>query len=112
MQLDKDIIGNGRVYSPETCRFVPRWLNNIFLDHKASRGQLPQGVSQRGSGYQMRLGRGGERLIKTFQTVEEATNAYITAKMYYVRSKYHLLDLELIRGCERKLAELLEHSKI
>lgn len=44
-QLDKDIIDkNSKVYSPETCAFVPRPVNTLFLTRKALRGELPIGV--------------------------------------------------------------------
>ena len=44
-QLDKDIINRGnKVYSPENCALVPRHINNIILDNKLKRGELPIGV--------------------------------------------------------------------
>ncbi len=43
--LDKDIIGDGRVYSPENCCFVLPELNNFLTDAKARRGKLMIGVS-------------------------------------------------------------------
>ena len=44
-QLDKDIIGDGKVYSPVNCIFIPHWLNNFTNDHEAGRGSNPIGVS-------------------------------------------------------------------
>lgn len=45
-QLDKDISFEGnKVYSPETCRFVDKSLNNFLTDHGAARGEWPIGVS-------------------------------------------------------------------
>ena len=43
-EIDKDIIGNGKVYSPDGCLFVPAWLNTFTLDARASRGEWPIGV--------------------------------------------------------------------
>ena len=43
--LDKDLIGNRKLYSPRTCIFVPDWLNNFTIDSGASRGEWPIGVS-------------------------------------------------------------------
>lgn len=42
--LDKDIVGNGDIYSPETCLFIPQRINNFILDHGEARGDLPIGV--------------------------------------------------------------------
>ena len=43
--LDKDllVVGN-RQYAPDTCICIPSWLNNLTIDHGASRGELPIGV--------------------------------------------------------------------
>lgn len=46
MQLDKDILFKGnKIYSPETCIFVPQRINSLFTKCNASRGDLPVGVS-------------------------------------------------------------------
>ena len=43
--LDKDIMIEGsKVYSPETCKFVPGYINSVILDAGAARGDLPMGV--------------------------------------------------------------------
>lgn len=49
--LDKDILIQGnKTYSPETCCFVPEFVNNVFLIRNAKRGDYPCGVSKtRGS---------------------------------------------------------------
>ena len=45
--IDKDIIIKGnKIYSPETCAFVPAEVNNIVLKSKSIRGDLPIGVSK------------------------------------------------------------------
>lgn len=47
-QLDKDILFRGnRTYSPETCRFVPQYLNKLLTAAEAGRGDWPLGVSFR-----------------------------------------------------------------
>lgn len=42
--LDKDLLSEGKVYSPETSIFVPQWLNKFTLGRDASRGDCPIGV--------------------------------------------------------------------
>lgn len=45
-QLDKDILFPGnKVYSPETCVFVSREINNFLTEGKSSKGLYPIGVS-------------------------------------------------------------------
>lgn len=39
-QLDKDILGNGRLYSPTTCCFVPSKLNGILVEQESHQGLL------------------------------------------------------------------------
>ena len=46
MQLDKDILIKGnKIYSPQTCVFVPKRINDLFVDKKKNRGDCPIGVS-------------------------------------------------------------------
>lgn len=43
--LDKDILVEGNtVYSPTTCCFVPRYINNLFSTRERSKGTQPIGV--------------------------------------------------------------------
>lgn len=42
--LDKDLLSECKVYSPETSIFVPQWLNKFTLGRDASRGDCPIGV--------------------------------------------------------------------
>lgn len=44
--LDKDILVKGcSVYSPETCVFVPSYINTLLVTSKSIRGNWPLGVS-------------------------------------------------------------------
>jgi len=47
-QLDKDILGNGKLYSPDTCVFIPKALNLLLVNISASKSRnnhLPLGVT-------------------------------------------------------------------
>lgn len=46
-QLDKDLVGDGKLYSPSDCVFVPAWLNTFTVDCGASRGEFPIGTNFR-----------------------------------------------------------------
>jgi hypothetical protein len=44
--IDKDILGKGRkVYSPDTCVFVPTQINSLFTHNKSNKGIYPVGVA-------------------------------------------------------------------
>ena len=44
--LDKDIlVKSNKIYSPETCIFVPNRINTLFIKSDAIRGEYPIGVS-------------------------------------------------------------------
>ena len=45
IELDKDILVKGnKVYSPNTCVFVPSYVNCVILLNKKQRGKLPVGI--------------------------------------------------------------------
>lgn len=46
MCLDKDILHKGnKIYSPDTCAFVPEKINTLFTKRNNARGDYPIGVS-------------------------------------------------------------------
>jgi len=87
-QLDKDILIKGnRVYSPSACVFVSVEINNLLNDHKKRRGKFPVGVSidKRRNSYQAKISMYGKRFnIGHYKTPEEASEAYIKAKIKYI----------------------------
>lgn len=97
--LDKDLLGDGKLYSPETCCFVPQWLNNLLYNRCESRTRdLPQGVSRYRTHYRAQTSIDGKRKkIGTFKTPEDAFKAYAAAKRVYVESKREVI-LSLPRG--------------
>lgn len=85
-QLDKDILVKGnKVYSPETCCFVPSAINSLFKT-KIKEDGLPNGVfTNKGSinkPYRTSL---NQKRLGNFTTVEEAFQAYKTAKEMYIK---------------------------
>lgn len=45
MELDKDILIKGnKIYSPKTCIFVPKIINDLFIKNNRNRGKYPIGV--------------------------------------------------------------------
>lgn len=43
-QIDKDILGNGYLYSPSSCIYIPSWLNTFIIDSGSARGNFKIGV--------------------------------------------------------------------
>ena len=80
MCLDKDILHKGnKVYSRETCIFVPERINKLFIKRDNDRGDSPIGTIPRPSGnYRVRCSNGcGEQInLGTYSTKEEAFRVY------------------------------------
>lgn len=86
--LDKDILVQGnKVYSPDTCCFVPQYINSLLTDHRGARGKYKIGVTKASTGYSACVSCGGEeQYLGTFNTEDEAFSAYVKAKKEAIRS--------------------------
>lgn len=86
--LDKDILVKGnKVYSPETCCFIPIEINSLFTNRKRFRGKYPIGIQPKDGGYEVAMESNGERkrYIGYYRTIEEAFQAYKTEKEYRIK---------------------------
>jgi hypothetical protein len=87
--LDKDILSEGeKVYSPETCVFIPQEINTLFLTNSYRCGYLPIGVTQRGKNgrYRALVSKKGVRVdLGNYETPQEASAAYVIGKEAYVK---------------------------
>lgn len=83
-QIDKDILTSSRVYGPESCIYVPRWLNNLTEDHRSARGDLKIGVCRgfNGVGFIAQCSNPfkSSAYIGTYNTEEEAYQAWLSKK--------------------------------
>ena len=96
MNLDKDILNKGnKVYSPETCVFVPQFINKLFIKRDNVRGEYPIGVHKHIDKFKAQLNKGNEKMyLGTYSTVEEAFQVYKEAKEQYIKevaNEYKLL---------------------
>lgn len=84
MCLDKDILVKGnKVYSPETCVFVPDDINSLFTKRNVDRGKFPIGVSFHKSSnkYIVNCNINGKlKNLGYFKTTVDAFNKYKEAK--------------------------------
>ena len=80
MCLDKDILYKGnKIYSRNTCIFVPERINLLFVKRGNARGDCPIGVSPTSSGnYQATCNDGNGKYIYlgSYSTKEEAFRVY------------------------------------
>lgn len=83
MHLDKDILCKGnKIYSPETCVFVPQTINQFFNKRQNLRGELPIGVTYKSGDDSKFVARCGNPITKkreylgVFDTPIKAFDAY------------------------------------
>lgn len=79
--LDKDLLVKGnKIYSEDTCVFIPNKLNGILLNGKSQRGDLPRGVCwyEQGNCYRAQAHdiNSKKKHIGYYKTVNEAFIAY------------------------------------
>jgi len=89
-QLDKDILIKGnKVYSEDTCIFIPPALNLLLIKNDATRGQYPVGIHKQtvGDKYIVHApDKNGKRVYcGSFVTVEEAFSTYKKLKEAWIR---------------------------
>lgn len=90
-QIDKDILIKGnKLYSEDTCVFVPHRINTLLTKCNASRGEFPIGMyfNKRNNKYKVRCGEGGgkTKYLGLFLTKEDAFLAYKTFKEQVIKS--------------------------
>jgi len=98
--LDKDILQKGnKLYSKDTCCFVPAEVNQLLVKRDNSRGEYPVGVcfhKTRGKFKAQLTVNGKQKTLGYFTTPEEAFQVYKLAKEAYIKvvaHKWkHLLD--------------------
>lgn len=96
-ELDKDWIGDGTLYSPDTCVFVTSEQNKLLMDSKNSRGLYPLGVTYKQKAkdmvneyrrpYRAVIRVNGEFInLGSFGSPEEAHRAWQAAKIEAIQS--------------------------
>lgn len=101
-QLDKDLLfPRNKIYSKETCVFVPQPINTLLTFRTNDRGQLPLGVTVRSDG---RLNpysgqccnRAGKQILKSF-------NNSTDAHFWYLEQKISMIDSYLNEDYNEKI---------
>lgn len=88
-QLDKDILIKGnKVYSEDTCCFVPAEVNILFAKRYAKRGEYPIGVYKTKNSTTFKTSfscNGVSTYLGSYMTVEDAFLAYKQAKERHIK---------------------------
>lgn len=87
--LDKDVLLRGnKIYSENTCVFLPSELNALLTARKNCRGVFPIGVSACYSKFKAKCCTDkSSDFLGIFNTLEEAFQAYKQAKEAYIKSQ-------------------------
>ena len=102
-QIDKDIIGDGIEYSPNSCVFIPQSLNKFTVGSEAIRGKWPIGVHFRVDlgKFQATCGNpisGRRENLGFFSCPDEAHNAWLERKLQLaleLKSQMDCIDMRI-----------------
>ena len=84
--LDKDLLGDGKLYSPSTCCLLPREVNIAIAKRKIGTTGY-RGVQKSHDKFYSSVRQGSDKCyLGTFVTAKEAALAYKEAKESYIKS--------------------------
>ena len=116
MCLDKDILCKGnKIYSRETCIFVPQKINTLFIKCNKSRGKDPIGVYQLPSGnYQAYCNNGYGKYIYLgiYSTKEEAFRVYKQYKEKVIKDVIDSYEGEIPEPFYSRLKEAMYNYEV
>lgn len=97
MHLDKDVLlKHNKIYSPDTCIFVPQTINNLFVKRQNARGESVIGTTPKHSKYEAQCsiinpetGKSKNKHLSVYDTQEKAFEVY---KYYKERNIKEVAD--------------------
>lgn len=97
-KLDKDILGDGNLYSEDNCVFIPNILNTAFIKPYGHYFNNSRNV------YEVRISRFGKTsFIGSFKDKLLAEDAYSSAKKSYINEILSIYESELDNRVIKKL---------
>lgn len=108
--LDKDLLGDGELYSPATCIFVPEYVNFAVMGIDKYKGVT---LHKRDNVYQATICCFGKHIyLGSYSSEEEATEVYKLAKIEYLRKVINRYTIEngdtrVINVLEVKIADMV-----
>ena len=116
MCLDKDILYKGnKVYSRETCIFVPKRINSLFVKRDNDRGNSPIGTTPNSSGnYQVQCWNGNGKYIYlgSYSTKEEAFQVYKKYKEKLIKETIDSYEGKIPEPHYSRLREAMYNYKV
>ena len=114
-QLDKDLLTDSREYSPDSCIYIPLWLNSFTVGCDAARGEWPIGVDyHKASGmFRSQCGNpstGKSVLIGLFKTPEDSHLAWKAKKLEYAAQMKNDMDAIDMRIYHR-IVEIINRAR-
>ena len=112
--LDKDILVKGnKIYSPETCCFVPREINNLFVKGRGKIVDYTIGTITIGKSFRNHLKKlGGNWKYKDFTTIIGVFERYKTTKESYIKEVAEkwkpLIDLKVYEAMYNYKVEITD----
>ena len=116
MHIDKDILCKGnKVYSRETCIFVPERINTLFVKRDNNRGKDPIGMYQLSSGnYQVQCNNeyGKYVYLGTYSTKEETFRVYKEYKEKVIKKVIDSYEGKIPEPHYTRLKEAMYNYKV
>ena len=110
--LDKDLLGSGKLYSPETCLYIPQGLNKLLNTSMARRGAQPLGVTFFNGKYRAYVRNpvsDTHEFLGDFDTPEQAHATWRNRKneiLEMMRPLMDSLDRQIYPAVKNKIAEM------
>lgn len=116
MCLDKDILCKGnKIYSRDTCIFVPQRINNLFTKRDNARGDCPIGVHLNSSGNYVAQccdGNGKRIYLGIYSTKEEAFQVYKEYKEKLIKEVIDSYKDKITEPYYSRLREAMYNYKV
>ena len=106
---------DNKIYSRETCIFVPQRINSLFVKNDKNRGENPIGVYPRQSGNYRAYcndGYGKQIPLGTYKTEEEAFQAYKEYKEKLIKEVIDSYEWRIPEPYYSKLKAVMYNYKI
>lgn len=110
IELDKDIlIKDNKIYSPETCIFIPQHINQLFSGH-SKKNSLPKGVrfDKKNNKYVSQIRINGKlKYLGVYTSVEEAERVYLINRDLFIKELLEAYKYKIPLDLYEKLKTVL-----